>query len=395
MDLTQIQGALQAAGIDGWLFYDFRGSDPLALRVLGIPSDLHTTRRWFYYVPAEGEPTRIVHRIEEWALDSLPGHKLVYLRWEELHDALRNALAGASRIAMQYSPLCAIPYISRVDGGTIELIRSLIPGVDIVSSGDLIQRFEATCTPEQYESHRRAADLLGRLVRETFDEVARRVRQRGESSEYEIQRFVVEWFERQNLVTDHPPIVAVNENAANPHYFPARERSAPIRQGDLLLLDVWARLNEPDAIYADITWMAMVDSSVPEDVARAFSVVAAARDAVVEFLRERLSAGREVRGFEADQVARRVIEDGGYGDYFIHRTGHSIHTSTHGNGANLDSLETLDERLLLDRTCFSVEPGIYVPGRFGVRSEIDVFLWDGTVHVTGPEPQKEIIPLLA
>ncbi len=394
MDLERIQHHLRDAGLDGWLFYDFRQSDPLALRVLGIPADMHTTRRWFYYLPAQGQPTKIVHRIEAGVLDRLPGEKLVYLRWEELHQALQRTLSNARRIAMQYSPMCAIPYISRVDAGTVELVRSLIPGIEVVSSGDLIQQFEATCTPEQYESHCAAADLLGRLVQETFAEVARRVQQRGETSEYEIQRFVVEWFERENLVTDHPPIVAVTANAANPHYFPTKDRSKPIRKGDLLLLDVWARLNRPESIFADITWMAMVDSTVPEEFSDAFRAVARARDAAVAFIRDRLSQGQPVRGFEADQVARHVIEEAGYGEYFIHRTGHSIHTTTHGNGANLDSLETMDERVLLNRTCFSVEPGIYIPGKFGVRSEIDVFLWDGEVRVTGPEPQQEIQTIL-
>ncbi len=393
MGVAELQRALRESGLDGWLFYDFRGSDPIAWRVLGLPPGLHTTRRWLCYVPAEGDPVRIVHRIEAGVLDHLPGTKMVYLRWQELHDALRQALQGARRIAMQYSPLCAIPYIARVDAGTIELVRTLAPGIEIVSSADLVQRFEAVCTEAQYQSHRKAAELLGRLVDETFREVGRRVRQRGQTSEYEIQRYVIEWFERNGLVTDHPPIVAVNANTADPHYFPSETRSSAIRAGDFLLLDVWARLDEPDSIYADITWVAFIGDRVPADIAETFQVVARARDRVVEFLRERTAAGEPVRGFEADEVARRTIEEAGYGEYFIHRTGHSIHTSTHGNGANLDSLETCDERQLLDGTCFSVEPGIYFPGRFGVRSEIDVFLWHGEVHVTGPQPQQSVVSI--
>jgi len=393
MDLESIQQALRAAGLDGWLFYDFRGSDPLACRVLGLPTGVHTTRRWFCFVPADGEPVRIVHRIESWALDHLPGKKRTYLRWQELHEAIRETLQGVSRIAMQYSPLCAIPYISRVDAGTLEMIRTLVPGIEIVSSGDLVQQFEAVCSEPQYQSHRKAAELLGQLVDETFQEIGRRVRQRRKTSEYEIQRFVVEWFERHGLVTDHPPIVAVNANSADPHYFPSAQRSSAIRAGDYVLLDVWARLDEADSIYADITWVGFVGSRVPAEIEEVFAVVARARERVVAFLRERWAEGQPVRGFEADEVARRTIEEAGYGDYFIHRTGHSIHTTTHGNGANLDSLETCDERLLLDGTCFSVEPGIYLPGRFGVRSEINVFLWHGEVHVTGPEPQRRVLTI--
>jgi Xaa-Pro dipeptidase len=394
MDLERIQQELRRADLDGWLFYDFRGSDPLGRRVLGLRPDLHTTRRWFCLVPAVGNPFRIVHRIERWALDGVPGSLIVYLTWRELHEALRVALQGMRRLALQYSPSAAIPYVSRVDAGTVELIRTLAPEVELVSSADLLQQFEATCSPEQYRSHCEAAQLLGILVQETFRELARRVEERGAVTEWEMQQFVLGWYRVHGMVTDHPPIVACGPNTADPHYWPTPERHAWIRPGDYVLLDVWARLDGPETIYADITWVAVVAESVPDEVAHLFDVVARARDEVVAFLKERMRRGEPVRGFEADDVARRVLREAGLAEFFIHRTGHSIHTSTHGNGANLDNLETRDERLLLPGTCFSVEPGVYLEGKWGVRSEINVFLHPNDAEVTGPEPQRQVLTLL-
>jgi Xaa-Pro aminopeptidase len=390
--LDQIARTLAEAGLDGWLFYDFRLSDPLAYRILGLSGGGISTRRWFCYVPARGAPRALVSAVESERLAQLGVETVVYRSAGQLTAALEAILGGARRVAMNYSPRCAIPYVSRVDAGTLELVRAM--GVEVVSAADLIQRFEAQLEPAQLESHRRAASAVRRVVDETFAEIARSVRAGSPVSEYSAQQFVLSRFAINGLVADHPPILAVNAHAALPHFEPSAAADTPIRRGDLVLLDLWAKEPAADAVYADLTWMAYAGERVPDEHAQIFTIVAAARDAAVDFISERVSTGRPVRGEEADRVARSVIERAGFAEQFVHRTGHSIGREVHGTGANLDSLETQDHRALIDRTCFSVEPGIYLTGRFGVRSELDMTIENGRAEVTAGPPQREITALL-
>jgi Xaa-Pro dipeptidase len=402
--VAEIQRALLEAGIDGWLFYDFRKSDPLAYRILLLDREAFASRRWAYYIPARGEPTKIVHRIEQEKLDGLPGRQLVYQRWQQLHAHLRDAMgltqegkkdggAPALRVAMQYSPNNNIPYISRVDAGTVELVRSF--GCEPVTSADLVQVFEAVWTPEQKESHDRAASQIHNIILEAFDEIARRIRVGEATTEYDIQQFIMRRFEEEEMTSDDdPPIVAVNANSAMPHYVPNSERHSPIGRGDFVLLDVWAKMKTPGSVYADQTWTGFVGETVPPEHARIFDIVSRARDSAVEFLREQIGAGNYVRGAEVDDVSRGVIERAGYGENFTTRTGHSIGEEVHGNGANIDNMETPDARRIIPRTCFSIEPGIYQENLFGLRSEIDVYVGDGQVEVTGQPIQREIVPIL-
>jgi len=390
--LEEIARALGDAGLDGWLFYDFRHSDPLAYRILDFSSQGITTRRWFCYVPAGGPARALVSAVEAERLAELGIETMVYRSADGMLAALGDLVAGARRIAMNYSPRCAIPYVARVDAGTVEIVRSL--GVEIVSAADLIQRFEARLESSQLESHRRAAALVRRVVDETFAEIARAISSGAPVSEYSMQQFVLARFAAHGLVVDDPPIVAVNANAARPHFEPSSAVDTQIRRGDLVLLDLWAKEPGAASIYADLTWMAYAGERAPEEYARVFAIVAEARDSAVDFIRARVSAGEPVRGEEADRVARGVIERAGFAEQFVHRTGHSIGREVHGTGANLDSLETHDHRTLIDRTCFSVEPGIYLPGRFGVRSELDMTIEDGRAEVSAAPAQHEIVALL-
>jgi Xaa-Pro aminopeptidase len=356
------------------------------------------TRRWFYLVPQSGEPVKLNHSIERSVLDGLPGRKLIYLPWQQLHEHLKTSLLGLTdkrqpRVAMQYSPDNAIPYLSRVDGGTIELIRSF--GVEIVSSANLVQIFESAWNDKQLGMHEESARGLYASVSEAFAEIGRRLRSGVPTTEYDIQQYILERFASRGMISNDPPIVAVNGNSAMPHYEPTRERHSPINKGDFVLIDLWAKLNKPNSVYADITWNSFVGDQVPADVTTVFNVVRDARDAATEFVKSAFSAGREIYGWQVDDACREVIVKAGYGDYFIHRTGHNIHTEVHGNGANIDNLETKDSRKLIPRTCFSIEPGIYLEGRFGVRSEIDVYVSDTEARVTGGEPQSEIVMIHA
>jgi Xaa-Pro aminopeptidase len=395
--IESIQQALRESDLDGWLFYSFRGSDPIAANILGMTEEGHiATRRWFYLIPRSGEPKKIVHSIEREVLDHLPGKKLIYLPWQQLHGYLKDELTSLSsvrapRTAMQYSPDAAIPYLSRVDGGTIELLRSF--GVEIVSSADLVQRFESAWGDAQLEMHEEAARGLYASVREAFDEIGRRVRSGAATTEYDIQQFILQRFSERGMITKDPPIVAVNANSAMPHYEPTRDRHSPIRGGDFVLIDLWAKLSKPNSVYADITWTSFVGNTVPDEVVKVFNVVRDARDAATEYVKESFAAGRSIFGWQVDDACRAVIQKAGYGDYFIHRTGHNIHTEVHGNGANIDNLETKDSRRLIPRTCFSIEPGIYLEGRFGVRSEIDVFVDEKSARVTGGEAQREVVAI--
>lgn len=392
--VREIQASLRGESLDGWLFYDFRGSDPLAYRILGLPAGLIASRRWFYWIPAEGEPVKIVHAIEAGNLDALPGAKRVYLPWSQLHETLRETLPSAGVIAMQFSPHNAVPYISRVDAGTIDLIRSF--GLKIASSGDLVSRYEAVWSPEQWESHREVSVQLMETLYATYREVARRVSDGESPAEYSIQQFMMGEFERRGVLADHAPIVAAGPNAANPHYGPQASASSPIRRGDLLLIDFWGRMNRPGTVCADYTWMATVDDHVPGRHEEIFNIVRDARDAGIERVRAAMGAGEALCGRDVDDAVRAVIGDAGYAEAFLHRTGHSIGQEVHGNGANIDNLETQDDRTLLPSTCFSIEPGIYLKGELGVRSEVDVYITpQRDVVVTGDPIQTEVVPLLA
>jgi Xaa-Pro aminopeptidase len=394
--IDEIQSALRDAGLDGWLFYDFRGSDPLGYRILKLDTHGITSRRWFYYVPAKGEPVKIVHSIERDKLDALPGSKKIFLPWQQLQNHVRETLAerGAKRIAMQYTPENSIPYISRVDAGTIELIRSF--GVEPVSSADLVARFEAVWTDAQLESHMKAADNIHNIIQEAFAEIARRMRTNEATTEYDIQQFMVRRFEEENMTCDGDhPIVSVNANSAIPHYGPTADTFKPINMGDFVLLDVWAKLKESGAVYADQTWTGFVGESVPEKYTKIFNIVRDARDAAVKFVQESVASGREIKGADVDDVSRNVIVRAGYGPQFLHRTGHSIGEEVHGNGANIDNLETRDSRKIIPNTCFSIEPGIYLEGDFGVRSELDVYVSDRGAIATGQPVQTAVVPIMA
>ncbi len=386
MDLHAIQAALQERNIDAWLFYDHHHRDPIAYRVLGLPANLLVTRRWFYLIPAQGEPIKLVHKIESGQLDSLPGSKRQYAAWQELFDEVKAMLSNLRDIAMQYSPNNLVFYVSLVDGGTLEMIRGL--GKNVVSSGDLVALFEATWTEEQIKSHFAARDAIDAITTAAFQEIGRRARDGG-TTEYEIQQWFMEAFRRENLVTDDPPIVAVNANAGDPHYEPRAERSAAIREGDLVLLDVWAKKNTPEAVYYDITWMGWIGTSPSDRAREVFQIVRDARDAGVQTVQQAIAASRPIAGWEVDRAVRGHIKQAGYGDYFIHRTGHSIGTEVHANGANMDDLEIHDERRLLPNSCFSIEPGIYLP-EFGVRSEVNVLVRRNAAEVTG-KIQREIV----
>jgi Xaa-Pro dipeptidase len=388
MDLSAIQHALRERSIDAWLFYDHHHRDPIAYRVLGLPESLMVTRRWYYLIPSKGEPTKLVHKIEAGHLDSLPGAKKQYAGWQELFESLKHILAAHRDVAMQYSPNNIVFTISMVDAGTADLIRGL--GKNIVSSADLVAQFEATWTEDQIKTHFEARDAIDAITAEAFKEIGRRVRSGG-TTEHEIQNFFKEAFARENLITDDFPIVAVNANSGNPHYEPSAVHPAPIREGDFVLLDVWAKKNEPAAVYYDITWVGVVGKSPTARQQEIFKIVREARDIGVKTVQDAIAAGKPIAGWEVDHAVRGHIKKAKYGDYFIHRTGHSIGTEVHSNGANMDDLEIHDERRILPNSCFSIEPGIYLP-EFGVRLEVDVLVRATTAEVTG-RIQKEIVTI--
>jgi Xaa-Pro aminopeptidase len=390
-DLASVQSAIQQFGVDGWLLYDFRGLNVLARRVIGLREDQMLSRRWFYFVPAKGEPRKLVHRIEPHALDHVPGGQRVYLRWQELESGVKDLLGGARRVAMEYVPRNANPYVSRVDAGTIELVRSC--GAEVVPSGDLVQMFEACWTDEQWAMHLEAAKHTRSAYDVAFQFIIDRVRQHGSVRETEVQGRILDHFRQHGVICDHPPICAVGPHSGDPHYEPGAKEDGVIRKGDFVLIDLWAKLDKPGAVYSDLTWTAFVGKEVPARYEEIFQIVAHARDAAIDKVKTAFAKDVPLKGWEVDQAARDVIERAGYGSYYCHRTGHSIGQEVHGNGANMDNLETREERRVLPRTCFSIEPGIYLP-EFGVRSEVDVFI-DGQsrVHVTGGAPQTHVLPL--
>jgi Xaa-Pro aminopeptidase len=389
MNVEEIQAALRAEGLDGWLFYDHHHRDPLAYRILGLSDTLHVTRRWYYFVPGQGEPRALVHRVEPHSLDGLPGSKAVYSRWREQADGLKRLLGGARVVAMQHSPECAIPYVAMVDGGTVEIVQRL--GVEVRTSADLVQMFEARWSADQLEMHLEAGRRMDRLRGEAFELIRTRLRDGVAVDEWEVYSFLRQRFSEEGLTTDHGPIVAVNANASDPHYEPSAERHSPIRRGDLVLIDMWAKLDRPDAVYYDITWTGFCGERPPENMLDVFAVVSQARDRGIEAVQRGVAEQRTLRGFEVDDAVRGHIEQRGFGEYFIHRTGHSIGAEVHGAGANMDNFETHDERKVMARTCFSIEPGVYLPA-FGIRSEVNVYVGEREAIVTG-EIQRELLRL--
>ena len=388
MDLSAIQQALRERNIDAWLFYDHHHRDPIAYRVLGLPDGLMVTRRWYYLIPAKGEPVKLVHKIESGHLDTLPGSKKQYAGWQELFSGLKQMLAPYRDVAMQYSPNNFVFTISMVDAGTADMIRGL--GKNIVSAADLIAQFEATLTDDQIKSHFAARDVIDALTAEAFKEIGRRVRGGG-THEHEIQQWFMEAFQRENMVTDDAPIVAVNANSGNPHYEPSASRPVPIREGDFVLLDVWAKKKTPGAVFYDITWVGFVGKAPSDRQREIFKIVSEARDIGVKTVQDAIAAAKPIAGWEVDQAVRAHIKKAKYGDCFIHRTGHSIASEVHSNGANMDDLEIHDERRILANSLFSIEPGIYLP-EFGVRLEVDVLVRPGSAEVTG-KIQREIVTI--
>jgi Xaa-Pro aminopeptidase len=389
-DVAAVQRALQEAGLDGWLLYDFHGSNPIAARLVGTADrGKMTTRRWFYLVPAEGEPRGLVHAIERQSLGSLPGDRRVYAGREQLDAGLTGLLAGMRRIAMEYSPDCAIPYVSRVDAGTMDLVRKR--GIEVESSGDLVQRFEAVWDDHALATHRDAAEALYRIKDRAFASIARSVAKGEPITEVIVQQQMVEWFEEEGLVSDSKPVVAAQENAGDPHYMPTNGRA--IRAGELVLLDLWGKTrDDPRAVYADITWVAFTGSRIPDQMSDAFEAIRRARDAAAGLVEDAAKTGSDLRGWQVDRAARNVLEQAGFKEWILHRTGHNLGRDVHGNGVHMDDYETHDDRRLLPGTGFTIEPGVYCDS-FGVRTEINMFFGSRDAYVTGPM-QMEIVSLV-
>jgi len=392
LNIEKIQAELALENSDGWLFYNFRDLDQSATHILAMPLDRMLTRRWFYLIPQRGEPVKLVHRIEPNALEHLPGSKRMYSGWKQLHRELWNILSPLKRICMQYSPMNAIPYVSYVDAGTLELVRST--GVEVHSSANLIQSFEAVWPPEGIQSHENAAQALRRIVHEAFAHAGSAVKEQRTLTEYQLQQFILDKFKQEGLICNHPPIVAVNEHSGNPHYEPLPESSSLIKENDFLLIDLWAKYTFPNAIYADITWVGELAKTVHPKHVEIFTIVRNARDAALRLIQEHFAANKPIAGYQVDNQAREVIEQAGYGQYFVHRTGHSIGQEDHWKGVNMDNFETRDERRLIEGIGFSIEPGIYLPD-FGVRSEINVYIHNHTPYVSALPSQNEVIPILA
>jgi Xaa-Pro aminopeptidase len=388
LSIDAVQRALKDEKLDGWLLYDFHGSNPIATRIAGLGGKM-ATRRWYYLVPAEGAPRGLVHAIERHNLDALPGTKTPYAGREQLSAGVRQLLSGMKRIAMEYSPGNAIPYLSRVDAGTVETVRQ--QGIEVVSSGDLVQRFEAIWNDEALATHVAASERLYRVKDRAFALVRERMAAGEAPTEIEVQDAMMGWFNEEGLVTDAPPIVAAQEHAGNPHYAPSRDVPRTIRPNEIVLLDLWGKLTAPGAVFADITWVGYTGPRVPDEYARAFAAARDGRDAAVELVQSAVREGRDLRGYQVDRACREVLDRAGYGALFIHRTGHSLGEEVHGNGVHMDDYETHDDRRLIPGTGFTIEPGVY-SDRFGVRTEITIFVGEKEARVTGPR-QQEIVTL--
>jgi Xaa-Pro aminopeptidase len=388
MHIEEIQTALREEHLDGWLFFDHHQRDPLAYRILKLNPKAVATRRWYYFIPVVGEPKGLVHAIEPGVLDGLPGELRKYSSWPDQLDGIHQLLAGSRRIAMQYSPNCAIPYVSLVDGGTLDLVRGA--GVEIATSANLVQLFEARWTSGQLEMHLEAGRRVDRVRAEAFRKIAADLAANRNITEWDVNRFIRAGFEASGLVTDHGPIVAVNANMSNPHYEPEAQGSREIRKGDAVLIDMWAKLDRPSAVYYDITWAGYCGASPPSALQNVFEVVRDGRDRAIHRVLDAIPRGEVIHGFEVDDAARTYIKDRGFGEWFIHRTGHSIGEEVHGTGANMDNLETHDERRIIAGTCFSVEPGVYLP-EIGIRSEVNVYVGATEAQVTGEIQEKLVI----
>jgi len=385
MHIEAIQSALREEHLDGWLFFDHHQRDPLAYRILKLNPARVATRRWYYFIPAQGDPQGLVHAIESGVLAGLPGDIRKYSSWTAQVDGLHRLLSGSRKIAMQYSPNCSIPYVSLVDGGTIELVRAA--GVEIATSANLVQLFEARWTAEQLEMHLEAGRRVDRVRAEAFQKIAAALASGQTITEWDVNRFIRAGFENFGLTTDHGPIVAVNANMSDPHYEPQPEGSREIRKGDAVLIDMWAKLDRPSAVFYDITWTGYCGATPPSALQNIFDVVTNARDRAIQRVQTAIPRGEVIHGFDVDDAARAYIKDQGFGEYFVHRTGHSIGEEVHGTGANMDNLETHDERRIIAGTCFSVEPGVYLP-EFGIRSEVNVYVSATEARVTGEVQQK-------
>ena len=392
--VQQIQEALQQEKIDGWLFFNFRGSNVFATRIINLPAHIMQTRRYFYFIPASGTPQKLLHNIEQWNLDLIPGDKTLYVSWQSLREGVKKIVGGAKKIAMEYSPMNNIPYVSNVDAGTMELVRAL--GLEVVSSANLVSRFESTWDEEQAGDNMMTAKHLRQIVDLTFGFIKQRINAGTPTTEYDVQQFMLSEFRTRGLMTESDPNCSVNANSANPHYEPTKEIHSPLHKGDFVLLDLWAKKDKPRSVYGDITWTGYIGETVPEEYTKVFEVVKGGRDAAIRFVQESFKAGKEICGYQVDDAARNYFKEKGYDQYFVHRTGHSIGEEIHGNGANIDNLETRDERKIIPETSFSIEPGIYLPGKFGVRSEIDMYITkSGEAIVTGLPMQETVVAILA
>lgn len=387
-----IQQKLREYKFDGWLLYNFRNTNIFATKILEMPTDKLSSRRYFYLIPANGTPQKLVHSIEQYDLDHLPGEKIIYNQWKTLHDGLRKLLAGKKTICMEYSPNNDIPYLSKVDAGTVEFIRSL--NIQVVSSGNIVQYFEARWTEEQYSDAQNTANILLRIIDQAFGYIGEHLRSGAKVTEYDVQQLIMSEFEKNNLTTYSPANCSVNGNGANPHYEPTPEKHEVIKKGDYILIDWWAKNKKPGSVYADFTWVGYAGKEIPQKYQEVFDVVKGARDSAVEYLKNQFAAGKSVRGCDVDDVSRNYIEMKGYGKYFVHRTGHNIGEEVHGNGTHIDNFETMDVREIIPETCFSIEPGIYLPGEFGVRLEIDVYISKNKeVILLGNKIQNEIVKI--
>ncbi len=374
--------------MDGWLFFDHHRRDPLGYRVLQFTPGSPVTRRWFYFVPATGEPYGLVHKIEEHTLADLPGARKTYTSWSSLVDGLRLIVGSARRIAMQYSQNCSVPYVSLVDGGTLELIRSL--GLEVSTSADLVQTFESRWSPEQLDMHLEAARKVDEVRRQAFSQISERLRIKERITEFAVCEFIRSRFAAEGLIADHGPDCAVNANASNPHYEPSKDQCAEIKIGDTVLIDLWAKLNRPNSVYYDICWVGYCGQAPPDRYQNVFEIVRDARNLAVQRVIDGVRNRQDLRGYQVDDAARGHITGHGLADYFYHRTGHSIGEEVHGTGANMDYLETHDERKVIPWTCFSVEPGVYLP-EFGIRCEVDVFVSEDGARVTGESQEKLVL----
>ena len=388
LSIPAVQAALKEEGLDGWLLYDFHGSNPIARRLTGLDNGFKTTRRWYYVIPAAGEPRKLVHAIESHNLDHLPGGKTIYSQRDTLASGLTFVLGGMKRVAMEYSPGNSIPYISRVDGGTLEAVRQL--GVEVVSSGDLVQRFEAIWSDAALATHRAASERLYRIKDRAFAMVRDGRAAGGTLTELDVQRAMIGWFADEGLIMDSPPVVAAEENAGDPHYGPSEKKYRAINANEVVLLDLWGKLPEPGAVYADITWVGFTAQAVPDRYVQAFNAARDGRDAAIALVKDAVAAGRELRGFEVDRACRDVLDKAGFGAQFVHRTGHSLGTEVHGNGVHMDDFETHDERRLIPGTGFTIEPGVY-SSAFGVRTEINMFVGEREATVTGALQQEFVL----